>query len=202
MLLCNNAYKYILFNDNMNGDKRKELEKQVEEYNLRLESIAKPMKQLITSIEKKVKSIEFYGVANRTFTPFNERIIGARRPIYEIGDNYSCKITFQTEFDVKQVSFIGWPNIQAEDTLRAYIFAGEQKGRRYINEMKGEPYLCELSPENENNPPYGAFGLQRDKPSFYWISRPLKEHEEAIKLEKLKDYREVLATWISKNKLV
>jgi len=200
----------------------KKLQKEVDEYNAGLEARARKKEDLIVPIEFEIIIARFYGSSNRTFTPSSEMVMGGRSPSYDIGDSYSCefdvdalttlrKLSFmgypsskeaQVYLDsiqkIRKLSFIGWPALESGNKIRAHIFAGQEKGKKYVGAGIFGPKIEEFD-MNELSSDRNFHKVQNP---FVLVDREFNENERALKIEKISDLGNIVATWIESDEHV
>jgi len=168
------------------------LQKEADKYNSELEARARKKEDLIIPVELAISAVRFYGSGNRTFTPSFERHYGGISPEYPLGDSYSCEFDVTSLTKIKKLSFIGWPSLEADNKIRAYIFAGEEKGKKYVQEWGPfGPRVEEVKRDDFSKMNYP----QVDNP-FVFVQREFNDQERALKIEKLNNLGNVVATWI------
>jgi len=176
---------------------RAKLEREVDKYNSQLDNIAKKPEELIVPVEFRVLEARFYGFGNRTITPSSEIRIGGRSPEYSVGDSYGS-IFIGKSLDnsvLGEINFIGWPAIEKNDLIRAYIFASEEKGKKFIRDGCFGLEIDEFTrKDNKAQQSYIGTGID----PFVLIPRKLAYEESAVKIEKLNSNKEVVAVYSSK----
>jgi len=176
---------------------RAKLEREVDKYNSQLYSIAKKPEELIVSVEFRVLEARFHGFGNRTITPASEIRYGGRSPKYSIGDSYGCSFIGESSNypKLRTINFIGWPAIEKDNLIRAYIFASEEKGKKFIRDGCLGLEIDEFTRENREQQRHHVWaGID----PFVLVPREFKEEESAVKIEKLNSNKEVVAVYSSK----
>jgi len=176
---------------------RAKLEREVDKYNSQLDSIAKKPEELVIPVEFRVLEARFYGFGERKITPTSEIRIGGRSPEYPIGDSYGCSFTGESLNDssLGKINFLGWPAIEKDNLIRAYIFAFEEKGKKFIRDGCLGLEIDEFTRENREQQRHHVWaGID----PFVLVPREFKEEESAVKIEKLNSNKEVVAVYSSK----
>jgi hypothetical protein len=173
------------------------LEVEVKKYNSWLDLCSRTKEQLIVPVEYQVEAVTFYGRGDRSFTPHSEMVMGGRSPEYPLGDSYSCDIVVNGA-PLKQITFIGWPAIQKGDRVKAYIFAAEEKGKKYLAEgaFFGHWEIRELKKNEDTIYMRSVFDPEDRKNPFVLVQRDFKEKERAMKIEKIDNLGKILAVYI------
>jgi hypothetical protein len=178
---------------------RAKLEGEAAKYNLELDRLSLSKPELIVPVVAKIEKILFSGQANNSFCPSSEMVMGGRSPSYPIGDYYSCAISIEGDRVIRTVDFLGWPSLERGNIIRAHIFAGEKRGKKYVTEAPfGEFVIRECGEDRE-----GVFYrmLPPVANPFVWIRRDLKSSESAVQLEKLNAQNEVVASWVDSRRM-
>ena len=178
---------------------RAKLEREVDKYNSQLDSIAKKPEELVIPVEFRVLEARFYGFGERKITPTSEIRIGGRSPEYPIGDSYGCSFTGESLNDssLGKINFLGWPAIEKDNLIRAYIFAFEEKGKKFIRDGCFGLEIDEFTREKREQQRHHVWtGMD----PFILVPRELAYEESAVKIEKLNSNKEVVAVYESKKK--
>jgi hypothetical protein len=178
---------------------REKLEKQVARDNAELQRAARVPEELIIPVRAKIVDVIYSGSTDNCFCPASEAVMGGRSSNHPIGDYYSCVIHVQSDTPVKEVRFIGWPALFLDDTIDAYVFAGEQKWKNYVRESQFGGFVVEnIGEKREGEPPRFSsdYGLKQGENAFVYVQRELKSIERAVRIDKINRTGGRIASWI------
>lgn len=146
-----------------------EIETENDRYNQKLRAKAKKSEELTIGLECTVLEVNGYQDST-SFTPRSEMMMGGSSPSYGGGHVYQTEIKVKSETLVEKLEFAGWPNLEAGDTIRAYILKGQEEAEQ------------------------GFGGRFNDYPKTHLVERDYWPVERPTKIEKLRDGK-VAATY-------